>query len=77
MFYYSHTMAKTLSVLEVDQFEDAKGDKHDWRSDITAALAKRQKDNGSWVNHTDRWMEGDPNLVTAYALMALKYCDPK
>jgi squalene-hopene/tetraprenyl-beta-curcumene cyclase len=77
LFYYYHTMAKTLSVLGADQFEDAKGDKHDWRSEITAALAKRQKENGSWVNPTDRWMEGDPNLVTAYALMALKYCDPK
>lgn len=33
--------------------------------------------NGSWVNPADRWMEGDPNLTTAYSLMALKYCDPK
>jgi hypothetical protein len=22
-------------------------------------------------------MEGDPNLATSYALMALKYCEPK
>lgn len=77
LYYYYHTMAKTLSTLEVDLFEDAKGEKHDWRKEITEALAKRQKENGSWVNLADRWMEGDPNLATAYGLMALKFCDPK
>ena len=60
-----------------DEFADAKGEKHDWRADLIAALAKRQKPDGSWVNETDRWMEGDPNLVTGYALMALSYCQPK
>jgi hypothetical protein len=24
---------------------------------------------------SDRWMEGNRNLVTAYALLALDYCD--
>ena len=38
-----------------------------------AALAKRQQPEGSWVNPADRFMEGDPNLVTAYALLALAY----
>ncbi len=77
LYYYYHTFARTLATLEVDLFEDAKGDKHDWRRELTDALAKRQKKNGSWVNAADRWMEGDPNLTTAYALMALRYCDPK
>ena len=77
LYYYYHTFARTLATLEVDLFEDAKGDKHDWRRELSDALAKRQKGNGSWVNAADRWMEGDPNLTTAYALMALKYCDPK
>ena len=35
-----------------------------------------QQQNGSWVNPKERWMEGDPNLSTAYALLALKYCEP-
>jgi squalene-hopene/tetraprenyl-beta-curcumene cyclase len=29
------------------------------------------------VNENDRWMEGDPNLVTGYVLMALSHCRPK
>ena len=43
---------------------------HDWRAELVAALAKRQQPEGSWVNPADRFMEGDPNLVTAYALLA-------
>ena len=41
------------------------------------ALAKRQKPNGCWINDKDQWMEGDPNLVTAYALLALAYTRKK
>jgi squalene-hopene/tetraprenyl-beta-curcumene cyclase len=77
LYYYYHTMAKTLDVLGVDEFVDAEGKKHDWRAELTEALAKRQQKDGSWVNDKDQWMEGDPNLVTGYALMALAYCKPK
>jgi squalene-hopene/tetraprenyl-beta-curcumene cyclase len=76
LYYYYHTMAKTLDVLGLDYFVDAQGKKHDWRADITAALAKRQRTDGSWVNNS-HWMEADPNLVTGYALLALSYCRPK
>ena len=48
-----------------------------WRAEITAAIAKRQRADGSFTNDMDRWMEGDPNLVTGYALMALSYCKPR
>jgi squalene-hopene/tetraprenyl-beta-curcumene cyclase len=77
LYYYYHTMAKCLSVLGVDEVVDVAGKKHDWRADLTAALARRQQPDGSWVNDKDQWMEGDPNLVTGYALMALSYCKPK
>ena len=77
LYYYYHTMAKCLDTLGIDEVVDASGLKHDWRADITAALAKRQRPDGSWVNKEDRWMEGDANLVTGYALMALSYCKPK
>jgi squalene-hopene/tetraprenyl-beta-curcumene cyclase len=77
LYYYYHTMAKALNALGQDEFVDAKGQEHDWRADLFHALAKRQRADGSWVNETDRWMEGDPNLVTGYALMALSYCRPK
>ncbi|HJZ57075.1 MAG TPA: prenyltransferase/squalene oxidase repeat-containing protein [Gemmataceae bacterium] len=77
LYYYYHTFAKAMDALGQDEFVDAAGVKHDWRADLIAALAKRQKPDGSWVNENDRWMEGDPNLVTGYALMALSYCKKK
>jgi squalene-hopene/tetraprenyl-beta-curcumene cyclase len=77
LYYYYHTMAKCLDVMGVDELVDANGKKHDWRAEITAALAKRQRPDGSWVNDQDKWMEGDPHLVTAYALLTLSHCKPK
>jgi squalene-hopene/tetraprenyl-beta-curcumene cyclase len=78
LYYYYNTMAKCLDALGLDEVEDAQGHKHDWRADITAALAKRQRPDGSWKNEkTPQWMEGIPDLDTGYALMALSYCKPK
>ncbi len=34
-------------------------------------MASRQQPDGSWVNENTRWLEGDANLVTGYALLAL------
>jgi squalene-hopene/tetraprenyl-beta-curcumene cyclase len=75
LFYYYHTFAKTLAVMDVDQFEDASGVRHDWRKELAEHLFSLQRENGSWINPTSRWYEGDPNLVTAYALLALSHCD--
>jgi squalene-hopene/tetraprenyl-beta-curcumene cyclase len=76
LYYYYHAMAKSLDVLGVDEVVDAQGKKHNWRADLIEALAKRQRPDGSWVNEQDHWREGDPNLVTGYALMALSHCKP-
>jgi hypothetical protein len=76
LFYYYHTFAKALDVLGVDEIEDANGAKHDWRRELAEELARRQKSDGSWVNTNTQWMEGDPNLATAFALLALSYCRP-
>lgn len=77
LYYYYHAMAKCLDVMGVDEVIDAQGNRHDWRADLTLALAKRQQPDGSWVNKNDHWREGDPNLVTGYALMALSHCKPR
>ncbi len=76
LYYYYHTLAKTLDALgdESRMFAEEDGTKHDWRAEIVAELAKRQNDDGSWVNKHPRWMEADANLVTGYALLALSYC---
>ena len=73
LFYYYLTFAKTMDALGVDRFEDADGTAHDWRADLRGMLAKKQSEDGSWSNPADRWMEGDPVLVTAYALTAASF----
>ena len=64
-------------MLDQDIIEDADGVKHDWRRELTAELVRRQQPDGSWANKNTRWLEGDANLVTAYALLSLSYCRPK
>lgn len=71
LYYYYHTFAKALDVLDIEEFEAADGQKHDWRMDLVESLVERQRPDGSWANDEKRWMESDPRLVTAYALMAL------
>ena len=56
---------------------DEEGQEHDWRGELIAELGRRQRPDGSWINENDRWLEGDPNLVTGYALLALAYCKPE
>ncbi|MFO0890069.1 MAG: hypothetical protein U0790_13130 [Isosphaeraceae bacterium] len=71
LYYYYQTFARALALLGDREFVDAEGKSHDWRADLIVALAKRQGTSGSWVNSSDSFMEGDPNIVTSYALLAL------
>lgn len=74
LFYYFHTFSRTMSLISEDEFVDAKGNKHLWKTELIGRLKELQQANGSWTNPADRWYEGDPNLVTAYCLLALSYC---
>ena len=74
LYYYYQTFAKALAALGQDKFIDADGVEHDWRQELIDELVSRQQADGSWVNKDSRWLEGDPNLVTGYALLALAYC---
>jgi len=74
LYYYYQTFAKALAALGQDKFIDADGVEHDWRQELIDELVSRQQSDGSWVNKDSRWLEGDPNLVTGYALLALAYC---
>jgi squalene-hopene/tetraprenyl-beta-curcumene cyclase len=75
LYYYFQTFAKTMSSLESESFTTTDGTEHFWKQELAKKLAELQQANGSWVNPADRWYEGDPNLVTAYSLLALSHCD--
>ncbi len=76
LYYYFHTFAKALDTMQVKQFKDAEGRVHNWRAELIDQLEKLQQENGSWTNKAERWYEADPNLATAYALLALAHCQP-
>ena len=72
LYYYYHTLARALYIAQQDEITDIGGSKHNWREELIDALLKRQREDGSWVNDADRWMEGDPSLVTVYSVLALE-----
>lgn len=77
LYYYYVVFARALSAYGAPTVRDAHGREHDWRAELVEVLAKRQKPDGSWVNDADRWMEGEPALVTAYAMIALQEAFPE
>lgn len=76
LYYYYHTFAKALGAMKVDTIQSADGTAHDWRRELREELLRRQRPDGSWVNENSRWLEGEPALVTGYALLTLAYCQP-
>src|SRR5262249_40024550 len=73
-YYFLYTAARTLRAIGEPEVEDGAGKKNDWRGEISARLLSLQKPDGSWTNEVDRWWEGQPALVTSYALLALAQC---
>ena len=74
LFYYYHTMAKTLSVYGEPVLVDSKGVKHTWAKELSDHLLKLQNGDGHWVNKSGRWWENLPTLDTAYAMISLSLC---
>ncbi len=71
-YYYFLTFSRALRAWGEPTITVSSGQSRYWANDLIDTLAKLQKPDGSWVNSADRWMEGDPSLTTAYALLALQ-----
>jgi squalene-hopene/tetraprenyl-beta-curcumene cyclase len=74
LFYYYHTMSKTLAVYGDKVLTDSRGNRHYWAPDLIDALARRQRPDGSWTNSDRRWQEDNGALVTAYGVISLSNC---
>lgn len=72
LYYYYHTMAKSLSIAGIDTLKLEDGRVIHWRQELAKRLLDLQKQDGSWVNENGRWWERDPVLVTSYALIVLE-----
>jgi squalene-hopene/tetraprenyl-beta-curcumene cyclase len=71
LYYYYHTLARALNAYDEPVIVDSQGSKHDWRIELVNKLAELQREDGSWIGDK-RWMEDNPALVTAYAVLALQ-----
>lgn len=89
LYYYFVTMGKALDAWEEDEApgarheaqaseqegaEAALGDPTaNWREDLVSRLEGLQNEDGSFRSVHGRWMEDNPVLITAYALIALRH----
>jgi squalene-hopene/tetraprenyl-beta-curcumene cyclase len=76
-YYYYVTFARALDAWGEPMIEtirpDGSKETRDWAMDLIEALAKLQNADGSFKSVDDRWMENNPVLITAYALLALEH----
>ena len=75
LYYYYQTMAKALTVANVDTLTTEDGREIDWRKELAGHVLSNQREDGSWVNENGRWMESNPVLVTSYMVLALQQID--
>lgn len=76
-FYYLVTFSRSLDAWGEEMItpvlaDGSSGEPRRWANDLVDTLAALQREDGSFVNEVDRWMEGDPVLTTSYALLALQ-----
>jgi len=67
-YYFICVMAKALDAYGVNEVGGL-----DWRVDLVDTLEDLQLDDGSFAIKHERWMENNPDLITAFALTALQY----
>jgi squalene-hopene/tetraprenyl-beta-curcumene cyclase len=74
-YYFLLTFSRALDAFGEPSLEVVADDgatrRVNWADDLVDRLAELQNDNGSFRSVNDRWMENDPVLITAYAMVAL------
>ena len=76
LYYYYHLFAKALDATGMKEVTDVDGTKHDWRSELTAELLKRQRPDGSWVNSDSPLVGRRAEPGDRLRALALSYCKP-
>ena len=71
LYYFFNVLTKTLAAAGDETLTLPDGRVVVWREEVARKLIALQKPEGFWVNENNRWWEADPNLVTAYTLLAL------
>ncbi len=71
LFFYYDILARALDAAGVSLLPLENGTSVDWREALAKELVARQMGDGSWINASNRFWEGDPALSTSYALLTL------
>lgn len=79
LYYYFLAFARAMDAHSgpgrIDQITvngpDGKPEVRDWSNDLIDRLAELQNEDGSFKSVDDRWMENNPELITAYSMIAL------
>jgi len=71
LYYFFNVLSKSLGASGEESLAGPDGTPIAWREELAQKLISLQHPDGYWVNENNRWWEGDPNLVTAYTLIAL------
>lgn len=71
LYYYYTIMAKALRLSGRGELRGEGGRTIPWRRDLLSRIVALQKPDGSWSNADNTFWEGDPALVTAYALLTI------
>jgi len=74
LYYYYDIVARSLAVAGIDELVQSDGKKVNWKAELAVKLLKLQRADGSWANENNRFWEGDPVLVTSFALLTLTLC---
>lgn len=78
LYYYYVVFARALrasgvsGVETLDENGKPTGDVRAWREELVEKLSSMQNEDGSFRSVDDRWMENNPELITAYAVIALR-----
>jgi squalene-hopene/tetraprenyl-beta-curcumene cyclase len=72
LIYYYVAFAQAMYAMGEAEVTDASGTKRNWRNDLAQKLISMQAKDGSWMNpFSSRWWEGNKDLSTARAVIAL------
>jgi squalene-hopene/tetraprenyl-beta-curcumene cyclase len=71
LFYYYDTLSKALSLYGERIIKTADGVEHDWYRELAEKVMSLQAEDGYWVNENNKYWEGNKDLVTAHAILAL------
>ncbi len=78
LYYYYVVFSRALkswgepTVKLLSEGNTPTGQERNWRADLVAKLGELQNQDGSFKSVNNRWMENNPDLIAAYALIALR-----